>query len=357
MKIASIDVWQLRVPLTTIYKLAFGEVRHFDSIIVRITTEDGREGLGEATLLKGYTEEAVEGSWALAQRLVENIASADVSEAKNEILSIKKTAPFTVTAFVTALEMIEGHDLLGSTETCRVPILGLLDGKSGNEIAQNLSQQLSEGYTTLKVKVGFDAQTDLARVQTIQRVLGGRAKIRLDANQGYTAEDGIWFASRLDPEGIELFEQPCPAGDWDGATKVARQSNVPMMLDESIFSLDDISRAADLSAAAFIKLKLMKVGGLSALLDGIAFIRQNGMEAVLGNGVAGDIGCWMESCVAAQAITTSGEMNGFLKPVRSILSNPLRAASGHVVIEPGYVPRLNGSAIEDFKVQAISATA
>jgi L-alanine-DL-glutamate epimerase-like enolase superfamily enzyme len=63
-------------------------------------------------------------------------------------------------------------------------------------------------------------------------------------NQGYDREQGCAFAVALDPEGIELFEQPCAAGDWDAARAVADVSPVPMMLDESIYGMADIERAA-----------------------------------------------------------------------------------------------------------------
>ncbi len=69
----------------------------------------------------------------------------------------------------------------------------------------------------------------------MQRLNRGRCALRLDANQGYSREDAIRFVTSLDPDAIELFEQPCDKADWDSAVAVARVSNVPMMLDESIY--------------------------------------------------------------------------------------------------------------------------
>ena len=108
-----------------------------------------------------------------------------------------------------------------------------------------------------------------------------------------------------------------------------------MMLDESIYGPDDIERAAELNAADFIKLKLMKAGGLDALADGLAQIRDLGMTPVLGNGVASDPGCWMEACAARRLIDNAGEMNGFLKPETGIFASPLAVSNGSVVLEPG----------------------
>ena len=115
-----------------------------------------------------------------------------------------------------------------------------------------------------------------------------------------------------------------------------------MMLDESIYGLDDIRRAAELKAARYIKVKLMKLGGLDRLAAAIDTIRDCGMEPVLGNGVACEIGCWMEACIARGRINNAGEMNGFLKPVAPLLdaarSNSTRGA---IVLEPDFRPALD----------------
>ena len=68
------------------------------------------------------------------------------------------------------------------------------------------------------------------------------------------------------------------------------------------------------------------------------------MEPVLGNGVAGEVGCWMEACVARTLIANAGEMNGFLKPVARLLADPLRFADGALVLDAGYAPRLDAAA-------------
>ena len=82
------------------------------------------------------------------------------------------------------------------------------------------------------------------------------------------------------------------------------------------------------------------------------------MKAVLGNGVATDIGCWMEAIVAAKHIDNAGEMNGFLKPKNSILMNPLTFSNGSIGLQQDYKPILNmdvidNSTIDSEKIQKI----
>jgi len=184
-------------------------------------------GYGEATYVTGYTDETIEESWALAQRLAGDCAGLATHALRERLEPHFVSAPFTATAFNTALEMLEGNPLLAVERPVRIPVLGLLHATETADIERESAQLLAQGFSTFKVKVGFDAEADSAMVARIQRVVNGRSRIRLDANQGYKRDEACRFASSLEPEGIELFEQPCAAGDWESAQAVARVATVP----------------------------------------------------------------------------------------------------------------------------------
>jgi L-alanine-DL-glutamate epimerase-like enolase superfamily enzyme len=338
--IAEIGLHRLEIPLTTPYKLAFGPVRHFDTLLAEVTLADGRTGLGEATILNGYTEEEISPSWLRLGELSAVVAARGPVVAKTLLGEALARYPFTVTALWTALEMAEGAACLAGTAALSVPILYGLNAVEPAGIERELEGALGAGFRTIKVKVGFDAEADLQRIALIQRLNRGRARLRIDGNQGYSPAEGCRFAARLSPADIELLEQPCAAGDWAAASAVARASPVPLMLDESIYNLDDIDRAAD-AGARLVKLKLMKMGSLAGLEDGLGRIRGSGMTPVLGNGVAGDIGCWMEAAVAARLIDNAGEMNGFLRPRGHVVSRPLAVEGGRIEVPAGYRPELD----------------
>lgn len=345
-RLTELRLRRLEVPLAVPYKLAFGPVRHFDTLLVEARDDAGRSGWGEATVLTGYTDETVEGAWAFLRRRADEVASMPAARARARLLEEVDEAPFAVTGLVTAIEMMAGDPLLARAAPARVPMLGLLNAEAPEAIARELDALIARGFRTVKVKVGFDADADAARVRVIQRAAAGRVALRLDGNQGYRLEDALRFTAALDPAGIELFEQPCAAGDWDAACAVAKVARVPMMVDESIYGLEDIRRAAELGCARFVKVKLMKFGSLARLAEAIDLIRALGMEPVLGNGVACEIGCWMEGEVAAGRITNAGEMNGYLKPARPLLVNPPAFEAGAMRLEPGYRPRFDAEALE-----------
>ncbi len=343
MRIAESTVHQLTVPLTVPYHLAFGDVRAFETIVVETRDDEGRWGVGEATLLTGYTAETPEQSWLAACTLADRAVGIDTEEAKVLFEGSFRALPFTVTALTTAVEMLEGHEALA--ESGEVTLLGLVNATEPAAIEREVEERLAEGYTTLKVKVGWEAEADLARVRFIREVVAGRAKLRIDANQGYTREEAIRFVGTLEPDGIELVEQTCPAGDWEAARAVRAAANVPVMLDESIYFVEDIDRAAELEAADFIKLKLMKTGGLTRLAEGLQRIRDLGITPVLGNGVATDLGCWMEACIARRTIDNAGEMNGLLK-IPDRLLQPSPAVEGAAMVLRGDMrPRLDASVL------------
>jgi L-alanine-DL-glutamate epimerase-like enolase superfamily enzyme len=351
MRLQEIILHRLEVPLTNPYLLAFGNLTSFDTILVEARDTDGRVGWGEASVIEAYSGETVENAWTFCRAAAEGLPGKETAEARKIVAAGHHDSPFATTAIASAIEMLEGNPLLTIETETRVPMLVPVNVKDLDAVPGEVERLIGEGYGTLKVKVGFDLEPDLVRVAAIQKANAGRVLLRLDGNQGYSTEDGCSFASRVDPDSIELLEQPCAAGDWDAAVAMAQVATVPMMLDESIFGPEDIDRAAELKAASFIKLKLMKMGGLDATIDGLERIRGLGMEPVLGNGVATDIGCWMEACLAARSITNAGEMNGFLKPTDRVLKAPLVVDSGDMVLEPGFVPEVDSDRVAAFTVE------
>lgn len=352
-----VTVHRLAVPLTQPYRLAFGAVERYDTLVVEATGRDGRRGLGEATVLTGYTDETIDDCWRVARGVAQEIAGQDFRTAQERLTALAATHPFTATAFGTAVEMIVGNALYELARPVSVPLVGLLDAKDAVTMAAETERLLAAGYRTFKLKVGFDPASDAARVKAAQRAVHGRAGLRIDANQGYSREQGIEFVRALDPEGIELFEQPCAAGDWDSHVAVALAAKVPLMLDESIYGLADIEKAAALECATYIKVKLMKLVTLESLAGAIGRIRELGMKPVLGNGVACDPGCWLEGLVAARLIDNAGELNGFLKAKSPLLADPLEFRDGALHLSPGYVPRLDPENIARYRVDSITCTA
>jgi L-alanine-DL-glutamate epimerase-like enolase superfamily enzyme len=345
MKLEYIAVRQVAFPLTVPYKLSTGNKIVFDPYLVEIQAE-GATGWGECMVSVGYTTESRADSWQALQDMARRMPGLTPRQARAVVDTYAGRLPGVCSAMYGALDMLTGHALLDVRQDTHVPLLAPCQESDEAALRDEISRLVEQGFRTLKVKVGFDWRDDLDRVRRIQAIAGDRAGIRLDANRGFDRADGIEFASRLDPAGIELFEQPCASDDWASNAAVAGRSTVPVMLDESIYGVADIDRAAAIRNVGFVKLKLKKIGQLDDLAAALARIRELGMSPVLGDGVSLEIACWMEACVAISSIDNAGEMNGFLKARERLLENPLRFARGGIHLPAGYRPRVDRAALK-----------
>ncbi|MBS0337141.1 MAG: mandelate racemase, partial [Proteobacteria bacterium] len=136
--------------------------------------------------------------------------------------------------------------------------------------------------------------------------------------------------ARIDPQGIELIEQPCASDDWQGNLMVAHSTEIPTMLDESIRSVEDIRRAGECGQFRFFKMKLGKFPTLASLGRAYGTGEALGMQGILGNGAATDLACWIEARVALAHAGPAGEMNGFAKNARQYLRPPLACHAGRI---------------------------
>jgi L-alanine-DL-glutamate epimerase-like enolase superfamily enzyme len=353
--LSELHAWRLALPLTTPYHLSFGDLHAYDTVLVRVSDAQGREGWGEATVLTGYTDETIEGTWAGARELVQALAGRSEAQALAQLAERGREAPFLATAFASAVEMLQGSPWLAGGAPLAVPVLGTVNATEPQAMRAQIDALCAAGHRSLKIKVGTDAEADAARVRAAQAHVAGRALLRVDANQGFSPADARRFAQAVPPQGIELFEQPCAAGDWAAHAEVAAGCPLPLMLDESIYDEADIERAARDGGTRFVKLKLMKFVTLQRLAHALGRIRALGMVPVLGNGVATEIGCWMEACVAPATVDNAGEMNGWTKMARPLLRNPPRLEGGALHVPAQWRPQVDPDALAAATVEVAQA--
>lgn len=338
MKIEQIILRRADFPLYQPYNLAFGATEAFEAIVVEVRTDEGARGFSEATIITGYTPESVGGSWRGLNERVGALIGGGLEDIDRLSSELHGSAPFAASALTVAAELAFGVEGSYAPAPLSCDILGLVSAKRRDGIAADIETQLQAGYRTLKVKAGFDAVADLARLQAVQEAVDGRAAIRVDGNQGYSVEEGLKFLAGMDPEGIELVEQLCPANDWQAASRLAEIAEVPLMLDEAIYGPDDIDEAARRRCASFIKTKLLKAGGLRGARSIIEHIRALDMVPVVGNGAAMDLSCWSEAVVCGGDFETAGEMNGFLKSPERLLGSAITFSDGCIHVPPGQPP-------------------
>ena len=342
--VVSLDAYRLSIPLKEPYHLAFGELRAFDSVLVRAQTGEGRESWGETTACAGYVPETGDDIWDFVCQQAPGLVGASPARAGRQLARVASERPFAVTPLLTAVEGLDEETPRSNGEAAQdatVALVGILSAEREADLESGFWAQRQRGHTTMKLKVGFEVERDVRRaafVQALTRQAPG-TRIRIDANQGYSLADARRFVQTLQPDVVEHFEQPFGIDDWDSQVALAKVSPVPLMLDESILGVEDVERAAALRCATVVKFKLMKAGSAGLLADQIALARRLGLEVLLGNGVAGEVGCYQEAVAALRCgVETAGEMNGFLKLTASILSEPLPTAPGALLVRPDFRP-------------------
>ncbi len=343
MRIREVTLYRAELPLVTPYRLSYRTFESFEPLLVELRDEDGREGWGEQHISPGSSAETRGGGWDFAREMGAQLPGLTTNAARRLVAGRAGESPVAATALTTAIEMLEREPvLLTGTET-RLRLLTAFNATEPTAVEREVEDRLAEGFRTFKVKVGQDVAADIERLGRIQRATAGRATLRIDANRAYDREDGCRFAAAIDPDGVELFEQPCAAEDWEANAAVAAVSSVPLMLDEPICALADIDRAAMIAGVGLCKVKLKRFGSLTNLAAAIERIQGHGLKAVLGDGLGAEINCWMEARVADGLVDNAGEFNGLVKirPEARLLADPLPFAAGDIVVPAGWWPTID----------------
>lgn len=351
--ITKIDLYDLRLPLITPYGNSMGILREFTSVIAVFHDEQGNFGLGEATPAQPeYQEETPESVWTFVTNHAQQLLGKEPDAAYEYLATYKKKYPFACTSFMTAIEELKRDSSITVAEEVHFPLAGIINPKEGESLEEHVEKRISEGYKTLKVKVGYEVDKDIAKAKKVQNIVGDRAVIRFDANQAYTYEDAVKFVTNIDPYNVQLLEQPFDCGVWDAMVELKKISKIPLMLDESIYSEEDVRISGEKKCTDFIKFKLMKSASGRNLAKEITLAGNYGITALIGNGVSTDIGCYQESVIGFRnKITFAGEQNGFLKPVKTLFANQLIFENGNMIIPQGFSRELDMDVVEFYSIQ------
>lgn len=350
-RIVQASLRRLRLPLYTPYRLSYRTFTEFEPFLLQLTDENGKTAFSDMHVSPGSSTETREGAWNYCLSKLGEINKLDRDDFKAGLMKNLDQSKVATALLVTTLEALDNSDWLKIKETSAQELIVPINGSQDAEIESELETLFAAGFSTFKVKVGKDVESDTRRTNSILKLLDGRGSIRLDANRAYTKEDAIKFVNGIRYSGADLFEQPCEADAWDDNAEVARNSPIALMLDEPICSLEDIERASQIHNVKYCKVKLKRFGSLAALSAGIELIHSNGMLAVLGDGLGSEINNWMEASVAARLIKTKGEFNGFLKHKDKLFKNPLPFANGRITLEKNYCPVLDTETVDRVTVE------
>ncbi|TAK40275.1 MAG: dipeptide epimerase [Lysobacteraceae bacterium] len=305
MKIKDIRFGMLRVPLKTPFKTALRTVEQVEDVVVMIHTDSGHVGYGSApatAVITGDTHGSIVD--AVRHYIAPRIVGLDICNL-NRITHLVQGAMEKNSSAKAAVE-IAVHDLWG--QLYGAPLYKLLGGGdpvittditiSVDTIDKMVADSLDavdRGFDSLKIKVGKDIGVDIERTKAIHAAVEGRALLRLDANQGWSAKQAVYALQTLEEAGVklELVEQPVKAHDLEGLRYVTERVHTPVMADESVFGPMEVIELIRMRAADIVNIKLMKTGGISNAVRIADIAGLHGIDCM--------IGCMLESSIGVAA--------------------------------------------------------
>jgi L-alanine-DL-glutamate epimerase-like enolase superfamily enzyme len=329
--VTGVNIYHCKFPLKIDYKLAYGTISTYDTIILEMTDQTGSVSYGEATFLPGYSDEMAYNCFNVSLEIGNKVLNLETNEALAHIRMYKERYPFLSTAFACC---IEGFSRKYSNKEISVPIIGLINVESEESIKETVEELIENNYKVVKTKIGHDSRkSDIKKLGLIEKYADGNLKIRVDANQSMENQNVDNIVKELTGFNLQLLEQPFKKDNLEKHLELSERAPFPIMLDESIWDYDDIDLIVDTSLSKYIKLKLQKCGSLSQFEKMINYARDKGIEVVIGNGVQTDLNCILEAGVYDRCkLTESAENIGFSKLTTPITKNNISIKGGHILI-------------------------
>jgi muconate cycloisomerase len=303
MKITSIETIPVRVPLKKNRNTLTAHGAHItsDYVIVKVYTDAGIIGLGEATVAPRWSGETP-GSciWAIREILGPKLIGLDptcINQARILMDRALKLNPFTKAAIEMALWDISG-------KAAGVPLFVLLGGKVRDIIPTKMvigafelpqvkllaEEFLAMGIKTIKVKTGISLESDIARVTTVREAVGSDIAITIDSNCGWSIATAKLALERLKPLGILVAEQPIAPGDNAAMAMLRNTCGIPIMADESAFTLADTWNLIRDGAVDVISVYPGKNGGIASSIEIANTARAAGVFCHIGSNLELGIG-------------------------------------------------------------------
>jgi len=345
-RIERVTATRVTTPLHTPFVTALRRTTTTDTVVVRVTDSDGVTGWGEAPQVWQVTGESLAGAEAcvtgplavvVAGRDPDDLHALlrDVGAAVAANHGAKAAVDVALHDLVARRRGVSLPVLLGGT-ALRVPTDVTVAAGDADALAETARARAADGFGVLKMKVGTDAATDVARVRAVREAVGPGVRIRLDANQGWTARDAVRVICGLEDAGldVELVEQPVAAADLDGLAWVTARVRTPVLADESVYGVRDLVEVVRRRAADLVNVKLAKCGGLRVAATLLELARAQGMGSIVGSMMESHIGVGAAaSLVAAHGTSAVSDLDAAWWAASSPVVGGLRY-DGPVVVLP-----------------------
>jgi muconate cycloisomerase len=273
MRITGVETIVVNPPIRHAGRLGVGRFDHAESVIVRLSTDAGIEGVGEASLWAPFSDNAHAVKATIDRHLAPVLLGRSPFDAEAVAAALDR-AHHGATSAKAALDMAcldaagkaldrPVHTLLGGLVRDRVNLSYSIANQDVERDLEEIRWLLDQGFKVLKIKTGvLEERAEIERITAIRELVGADYDLRVDFNQGGRPETALRRCRRLEAFGPTFIEQPLPGWDLRGMAALAAALDTPVSADESVMSLQDGASVVQCRAADLISVKLMKLGGI-----------------------------------------------------------------------------------------------
>lgn len=276
-----------------VHTAASGRVASLSARYLEIERSDGFRGIGEVraniTYLSHLPEDAVDPA------IIDLCRNLSWDAEPEDILAATQT--FQIERPHVATAAVENALVEGMARRSNIPVAQWLGGEwrkgvdtnqclfwSPDERFDRLAKRfLAEGFRQIKVRIAIGAfEHDLMRLKRLRELAGPDVSIAVDANGAWEVDDAITKLRALEAIGLSYVEQPTKPGDWPAFRKAVASTSIPLMVDEGLASDGDVDELCAVGPAALAHLKIVKLGGPSAVVKAMKRFDAAGVGVMIG---------------------------------------------------------------------------
>lgn len=356
MRIVDVSWQWFRLPVRR-FSSAAGALTERIGALVRLTTDTGIEGIGEATPLPDRQTETMAEINEDLKRIADSLAGYELNSAQSldELPEVSAAVACAVeTAALDALGRAQGvsvASLLSPTIRDSVAVNAVIaepDARRAGEAAHTARQA---GFACIKLKVGMerDLESERARVALVRESLDPEVLLRLDANGAWSPGEAVRIIRSLARYQLDLVEQPVARGDPKGMAAVRGAVNVPIAADEDVTDEAAARRLVGANAVDCLVVKPMVVGGPIAAMRIAEIAKQAGVSTIITTTIESGVGVAAALHVAAavpgQLLPCGLATESFL--AEDLVVHPIEVAGGYMRIpkKPGLGIDLDEAAV------------
>jgi L-alanine-DL-glutamate epimerase-like enolase superfamily enzyme len=370
LRIVDVEFVGLRSRLAAPAVFAWGSAGERNVGLVRVACDDGTVGWGETSVTFPL--------WSLEERAatvtaIRDLFVGEMIASDEQLVAVvgrarRRTNPLrllwshvALSAAIGAIEMAM-WDALGKHrresvwamlggETLDVSLYAVGFGGSPEAVADAAAAAIDEGYSTVKVRVGFDPDADERLVRTVSERVG--PGVLVDANMAWGRDEAATMIARLEPYRLGWLEEPLSRDDLDGYRLLRPTTDIPIAAGENCYTAEELVALAESGLVDVVMPDLARVGGLSAGIAGARAAR-GAARSYSPHHYASDVGFSAMLALCAVVGTPDPLVRDVSPwPLRSgLLDEPLDLSRGRArpYRGPGLAPAPRSDVIEEYRV-------